>query len=237
MIERTYEERQMQREHPKSRSGTREDGGFSLATCVGLPAAAAIAAVTTLGLIKLALIDAGAFAIGDLRDGMLDWQIESMFSFLRYANFALFVGQLLTCCLLAFWTIRLARSIAEEAPLVHDVGWYGNAWCVPIVNLWRPFQGLRELWSRTGRHTRPSRWLMSSAWTAWVGHQVLCILGAVPFQPRSLAGQCWLVGLWMARDLVFVVGSTLGVVVIIWLTIVGTRVSKWHPGARSGRAG
>jgi hypothetical protein len=206
--------------------GRNSGDALSFQASAGLRAVAFIAATTVLALLKAAMVDAGAFALADLHSGLPFGRAKLMFSFFRFANFNLFVFQLLACCLLAWWTIGLARAIGEKAPLARRPEWYGSVWCWPVANLWLPFQGLRELWQQTGRYTRRARWLLGSAWAAWAAHQILCILGALPFEPRDTAGQSWLILVWLVRDAVFVGGSLLGIMVVVWLTAV-------HAGSRA----
>jgi hypothetical protein len=200
-----------------------ERARFSLATSVGLPAAAFVVATTLLAVLKGVMVDAAASGLPELRSGMPNGKVRLMFSYLQLAHSAVFVFQLLACCILAWWAIRLARAIGEKVPLTREAGWYGNVWCLPIANLWLPFVGLRELWRGTGRYSRGARWLFGSAWAAWVGHLVLCILAAIPFEPGDTAAQSWIVQLGMIRDSVFVAGSMLGIMVVVWLTTVQAR--------------
>ena len=55
-------------------------------------------------------------------------------------------------------------------------GWAVGWNFIPIANLWKPYQAIKEIWvTSAGEHlTRhPPPWYMLAWWLAWIGFQIV----------------------------------------------------------------
>lgn len=203
-------------------------GVHAAVTGVRIPATLVVLALALLAVIKLAMVNAGVFSLGEIaevRAGVLPaWQADMGITFMRFAHRSLLVFELGGCALLAWWTTRLARAVGTRTRLSREhPSWYGHAWCVPVTNLWRPFHGIHELWTLLGGYTRAARWWWMAAWSTWVGYQVALVVGSLPMQPQDPVGRTWLMWCWILRDSTFVFGALFGIGTVVWLTTLHTQ--------------
>ena len=70
----------------------------------------------------------------------------------------------------AIWQYLLARS-AEPLQLTRRPAWHAFSWIIPIVNLWFPFQNVRDLWRR--RFHQSGSVLLGWWWAGWISLVVL----------------------------------------------------------------
>ena len=70
------------------------------------------------------------------------------------------------------WQFRGQRNLlrARRAGVRFTPGWAVGWWFIPIVNLWKPFQSVRELWMRSDPSDRASRgwWVIGVWWAAFL---------------------------------------------------------------------
>ncbi len=88
---------------------------------------------------------------------------------------ALFVVTTIALLLWLYRAYRNAQLVGSRATRF-TAGWAVGWWFVPIVNLFRPYEILRELWDRSyagngavGAQAAPGRDVVSWWWLAWVG--------------------------------------------------------------------
>jgi hypothetical protein len=67
--------------------------------------------------------------------------------------FLLLLAGLLTVAVFAGWLYRARRNVEEWAPVFqrHAPGWAVGGWFCPVVNLWFPYQLVRDTWDDTIR--------------------------------------------------------------------------------------
>ncbi len=106
--------------------------------------------VAIVSLEGLALIDALEAGTGTAT------QAESLETRTRALAAMAVVLYLLTATLFICWmyTLRTSASVAPEA-MRHSAGWTVGGWFVPILNLFRPYQIMVDLWRGMVRPARP----------------------------------------------------------------------------------
>ena len=99
-----------------------------------------------------------------------------------YAQF-LWIGLigllLITAFLFCLWVVDAQRNVRDLGAehLTFTPGWAVGWFFVPIANLWKPYQMMRELWQASAR---PDNWpavdvppLVGLWWGAWIGSRML----------------------------------------------------------------
>lgn len=93
-------------------------GVHAAVTGVRIPATLVVLALALLAVIKLAMVNAGVFSLGEIaevRAGVLPaWRADMGITFMRFAHRSLLVFELGGCALLAWWTTRLARAVGTR---------------------------------------------------------------------------------------------------------------------------
>jgi hypothetical protein len=83
----------------------------------------------------------------------------------------LFVASVVVGCM---WQFRGQRNLtlAGRPSLRFTPGWAVGWWFIPIANLWKPFQAVRELWSRSDPDERSyvvrGWWVLGLWWATWL---------------------------------------------------------------------
>jgi hypothetical protein len=92
---------------------------------------------------------------------------------------AYFVTLLITIVVFCVWIHRAAvnvRALGAEG-LVFTPGWCVRWYFVPIANLWKPFQAMREIWkgskNPSGWRTEATNPLLGWWWAGWIISNVL----------------------------------------------------------------
>ncbi len=85
------------------------------------------------------------------------------------------------------WQHHAQVNIAAASPsdLRFTPGWAVGWWFIPIANLWKPFQTVRELWAEShawGGHGGLSRWPVIWWWLLWVGSNLMAIWASSLFE-------------------------------------------------------
>ncbi len=82
------------------------------------------------------------------------------------ANLSLvvFLATLIAWCM---WQHRAQRNVHAlgRGALRYSPAWAVGCWFVPIVNLWKPFGAMSELWRASGPSADPSSWRAGRAWS------------------------------------------------------------------------
>lgn len=93
--------------------------------------------------------------------------------------------QLLLLIAAAVFFIRWLRRITANlpaltpGPLKYGTGWATGGWFVPILNLWRPYQVVRQAWDRSADDDAPMPRFFALWWAAWL---VMGFLGQAAFR-------------------------------------------------------
>ena len=118
----------------------------------------------------------------------------------------LFVATIVVWCVWQHRSHQAARALVAGMDL--SAAWAVGCWFVPIVNYFKPFQAMRELWRASEgapawRGSRPGR-VLGWWWATWLGFN---LLGSLP----STTGSADLEAI-RRSDLIGLVSVTLGVV-------------------------
>ena len=80
---------------------------------------------------------------------------------------------------IGMWIYRMAGNawaLSSPRPLDHRPGWAVGWYFVPVANLWKPYQALKEVWQASGDPRRPDRvgvpWLFPAWWALWLASNV-----------------------------------------------------------------
>lgn len=87
----------------------------------------------------------------------------------NHAMYGYLAAMALSTLALLIWTSRANRACRDlgATHMRFTPGWAGAYWLLPIVNLYRPYQVVRELWTTTHPDRRPSP-LVKWWWIAWL---------------------------------------------------------------------
>jgi hypothetical protein len=83
----------------------------------------------------------------------------------------------------ALWIYRAHANLraAGVEGLAFSPGWAVGWYFIPIANLFKPFQAMRELWNTThgqsGGYTEPADSLLTAWWGTWIAGNVLSNIG------------------------------------------------------------
>jgi hypothetical protein len=76
---------------------------------------------------------------------------------------------------IGMWIYRMASNawaLSHPRPLAHRPGWAVGWYFIPIVNLWKPYQALKEVWQASSEPQEPERiavpWLFPVWWSLWL---------------------------------------------------------------------
>ena len=88
----------------------------------------------------------------------------------RHAMFGYLAAVVLSTIVLLIWTSRTNRACRDLGArgMEFTPGWAWGFWLIPILNLVKPFQIVRELWTTTDPDGRASP-LVGCWWIAWLG--------------------------------------------------------------------
>jgi hypothetical protein len=93
--------------------------------------------------------------------------------------------------LLLVWQYRSARAAgALGYPASHSPGWGVVWWFIPVVNLWMPYQAIRDLLPPGNAHRRTvlQWWWLLLVSVAWNGATGVAVIWATPLHVALLAG-------------------------------------------------
>ncbi len=99
----------------------------------------------------------------------LDARIDANDDRQRSAAIGYLASLLLSLLMLAIWSRRVNSACRElgASDMRFTPGWSSAYWFLPIVNLYRPFQVVKELWTTTSENGVLSP-LLSVWWAAWI---------------------------------------------------------------------
>jgi hypothetical protein len=138
-------------------------------------------------LIELGAIGVDIFTIGHMRRAVGGERLsEDTLQAIDAGTGLSAVGQVLMAAIgaivFSLFILRASRNAHGfgRMPLENSPGWAVGGFFVPIVNLYRPYQAVREIWrasappAQTGElTTAPLPALLPWWWAAWIGHNVL----------------------------------------------------------------
>jgi hypothetical protein len=133
-------------------------------------AIAAFVVACSLGLLMVVNNLAAGAAITDLEDarstGAFDDTWAQVYDGTALALLPAFLVAWAVTCIWLVQVRRQAQSINPDYPHARRVGWVWAGWLVPVVNLWFPFQVVRDIYAAASRFLRPSalRWW----WALWL---------------------------------------------------------------------
>jgi hypothetical protein len=120
----------------------------------------------------LTSIAAAGEALGLVRLGAIDGDISSLFAFVAYGLYLIvFLG---SAILVAMWIYRAHANLhdADMPALEFTPGWAVGWYFVPIANLFKPLQAMRELWSNSLASSQEANGGIQSHvgpwWAAWL---------------------------------------------------------------------
>lgn len=83
------------------------------------------------------------------------------------------------------WIYRMASNawaLSGPHPLDHSPGWAVGWYFIPIANLWKPYQALKEVWQASGNPREPGRvsvpWLFPAWWSLWLATNFISNIAA-----------------------------------------------------------
>lgn len=121
------------------------------------------------------------------------------------------------------WQHRAQRNLGDlgRVGLRFTPGWAAGWWFVPIANLFKPFQSVRELWKASEPVVDGSAWFRSRSspligwwWACWLSQNV--VSWTVRGQRSShdlnaiIAGDYW----WMASDALLIIAAILAILIV-----------------------
>jgi hypothetical protein len=139
---------------------------------------------------------------------------------------------LITAFVFCLWVVDAQRNVRDLGAehLTFTPGWAVGWFFVPIANLWKPYQMMRELWQASAR---PDNWpavdvppLLGAWWGAWIGSRLLGTLinassGALDTLP-ALIGVTW----WS------IVGSLVDIVAYVLVMKVIASITRMQQNQR-----
>lgn len=133
-------------------------------------------------------------------------------------------GLILSVILVSMWTFRAMKNLhlVGEREAIMSPGWAVGWHFIPIANLWKPFEGMSQIWR--GSHAQAGKPNTIAAyvgwwWVAWIGSNILAnvslrLTGFMEPEPTYEIGL-----------LVSVVASLVSVVCAVLLIRVGKQVT------------
>ena len=122
------------------------------------------------------------------------------------------------------WFWRAYRNLdALDLPRRYGAGWAIGGWVVPFLNFVRPKQVANDIWrsvvvAKSGASDEPGGSILLGAWwLAWVGGTALVFFGRNGHE-RTVHDALLTNGLYLARDVVLVVGAVLAIFVVRVIT-------------------
>ena len=132
----------------------------------------------------------------------------------------LFVATIVAWCVWQHRSHLAARDLV--AGMEYSAGWAVGCWFVPIVNYFKPFQAMRELWRASlgapAWRTQPTWSVLGWWWATWLGFNVLGSL-------QSTAGGADLEAI-RRSDAIGLVSVTLGIVAALLAVQIVRQISS-----------
>lgn len=196
----------------------------------------------------LALVSAGLVTVLELVEAVLAFPAAAKYRdaartgtdsadiFTAYEIMAAFVlvvflfGYVATC----LWLQRVRRNAEALRPWsrhVHGRGWVWGSWICPVVNLWFPFQVVRDVKNATGsRRANPMLGVWWGSWLAYlVSNQVAAAL--IPSSgPPDETAIAWLVPMEIANALLCSLALACWVGIVLGV-LADQREAAAHPQA------
>lgn len=149
---------------------------------------------------------------------------------------------LATGVLFCLWTYRAHRNLPAlgAAGLEHTPGWAAGSFFVPIINLYRPFQVMREIWKASDPsipegdanawRTMASTAALGWWWACWLLRNVAIQVGSArvrtAVQPRDYLTALY----WNLAGHLF---SIAGIALLVWLLLtIDRRQAELHQAAQ-----
>jgi hypothetical protein len=152
----------------------------------------------------------------------LDPQFVGLVDIVAIANLAMLI---LCIIVVGCWIYRAstnAHALSDEMTI--SPGWAVGWYFVPIANLFKPYQGMREIWMashyRGNWQDQPTPQLLIAWWALWL---ITSILGNISFRIAMNDETGAQLGLTTALD---VAGASLNVVLTIILTSLMRRIAS-----------
>lgn len=139
-------------------------------------------------------------------------------------QFVVFVG---TVVLFLRWISRVYQNLPTlgARKLEFTSGWAIGSWFFPILNLWRPFQIVREIWwmsispgatDATAPHSAPRTPALLTWW--WITWLITAFLGQLilklSLRGKSLSEFLWLTYITVAHDLIKILAAVLVIQIV-----------------------
>lgn len=148
--------------------------------------------------------------------------VEAMFAASGLALAATFLFAAITFCI---WIHRASRCVEESrvGPMRFSAGWAVGWWFVPIMNLFRPYQVIAELWRATGDSVHLRDWtrdgvsaLLGWWWGIYIASGVVAGIGGSldPTVAPTLDEAATYEWIWIAGDLVAIIAAILAIAVV-----------------------
>jgi hypothetical protein len=138
------------------------------------------------GLTRTAVFSVYAYMAVDLLYGLyMAWMLSSppdpksgqteILPLLALLTFLAFVGSAIVVGRWIYLAVANAHAISNEMTVTP--GWAVGSYFVPILNLFKPFQGMKEAWlashHRSNWHAEPTPGLLILWWTLWLATNIL----------------------------------------------------------------
>ena len=164
---------------------------------------------------ELALID-HLEAIGDEYTDDTLARIDANEERQRNARVGYVIALGLSTIALLVWVSRTNRACRElgATDMEFTPGWAWGVWLIPIINLFRPYQVVRELWRTTDIDRRESG-LVLGWWLVWIGSGFVSRFGGEVTDPNASLDEFRRVDYyWLFSHAVDIVAYALAIVVV-----------------------
>lgn len=97
--------------------------------------------------------------------------IDLAFGFIGLAMIGIFLANVVLFCMWIFRANKNARSLGGKAWMKYSPGWSVGWFFIPIANLWKPFQAMREIFNASQDPNTPDSSdskIVGFWWTCWL---------------------------------------------------------------------
>jgi hypothetical protein len=140
-----------------------------------------------------------------------------------FLNHAFLVLLLVTAaCFITWMYLEYRRAERAGATTRFAIGWAWGAWFVPILNWFRPYQVMEDVWGATAGRTR-SRALIGAWWGFYVASIAAAIAAGSGDDARTIDEALSKNGFYVARAVLALVAAALAAVIVRAVLVACTR--------------
>jgi hypothetical protein len=132
------------------------------------------------------------------------------------------IGTSVTCFIVFLvWVHRSnfnARNLGAQS-MKFTPGWSVGWFFIPIVNLWKPYQVIKDIWKNSSSNIKPETHFITAWWVLWLGSALFSRFAPRPLNPNGLDE-------WKTYTMIMVTSEVLEILSIITTLILVSRLFK-----------